>query len=186
MPPDTCSHRQMRKSERDSRTSYGVGRGTTRRCGTRCRQLAWGGSAYGGGGIGSYSSEVPQRVWIPVDCWVLAGTMTCADGLLWTGCHWMACKRSAVRARLAPLVRSEIRTDRTGSTAASTATAAGWAAVRVFGWAFSPAAGCWTDVGFQLLNRRWPACGLGIHRLIGAVTLAPGHDPALLEGHFRP
>jgi len=29
----------------------------------------------------------------------------------------MACKRSAVRARLAPLVRSEIRTNRTGSTA---------------------------------------------------------------------
>jgi hypothetical protein len=32
--------------------------------------------------------------------------------------HFVACKRSGVRISLAPLVRSEIRTDRTGSTAA--------------------------------------------------------------------
>jgi hypothetical protein len=43
----------------------------------------------------------------------------------------------------------------------STATAAEWAAVRMFGSAFSPAVGCWPDVGFQVLNRRWPACDLG-------------------------
>jgi hypothetical protein len=55
------------------------------------------------GGIGPYSREVPQRVWIPVDCLVLAGTVTCADGLLWTGCRWMACKRSGVRIPIAPL-----------------------------------------------------------------------------------
>ena len=24
-----------------------------------------------------------------------------------------------------------------------------------------PAAGCWPDVGFQVLNRRWPVCDLG-------------------------
>ena len=44
-------------------------------------------------------------------------TVTCGDGRGWTCCRQMACKRSAVRARLAPLVRSVIRTNRTASTA---------------------------------------------------------------------
>ncbi len=44
--------------------------------------------------------------------------MTCGDGREWTCCRQMACKRSGVRISLALLVRSIIRTDRTGSTAA--------------------------------------------------------------------
>jgi hypothetical protein len=39
----------------------------------------------------------------------------------------------------------------------STATAAGWAAVRVFGSGIFPGWGCWHDVGVQALNRRWSA-----------------------------
>ncbi len=46
--------------------------------------------------------EVQQRVRIPVDREVLAGTVTCRYGRGWARCRQMACKRSAVRARLAP------------------------------------------------------------------------------------
>ena len=46
--------------------------------------------------------EVQQRVRIPVDREVLAGTVTCGYGRGWARCRQMACKRSAVRARLAP------------------------------------------------------------------------------------
>ena len=43
----------------------------------------------------------------------------------------------------------------------STATAAGWAAICVFGLGTSAAWGCWHDTGFQALNRRLQACHLG-------------------------
>ena len=51
---------------------------------------------------GGYSRKVPQRVRIPGDWQVLTGTVTCGDGRGWMCCRQMACKRSAVRARLAP------------------------------------------------------------------------------------
>ncbi len=72
----------------------------------------------------------------------------------------MACKRSAVRARLAPLVRSEIRKTRTAIQQESTATAASWAAVRVFGSGMFPGWRCWQHTGFRALNRHWQACHL--------------------------
>ena len=43
----------------------------------------------------------------------------------------------------------------------STATAAEWAAVRVFGSGMFLGLGCWEDSGFQALNRRWSGCDLG-------------------------
>ena len=76
-------------------------------------------------------------------------TVTCGDGRGWTCCRQMACKRSGVRISLAPLVGSEIRIERTASTAASTAAAARRAAVRVFGSVSSAGARCWKDRGFQ-------------------------------------
>jgi hypothetical protein len=45
-----------------------------------------------------------------VDRGVLAGTVTCGYGRGWTCCRQMACKRSAVRARLLHLFRGKIRT----------------------------------------------------------------------------
>ena len=105
----------------------------------------------------------------------LAGTgrtVTCRDGRGRTCCRQMACKRSAVRARLAPLVRSKIRTGRAVSTAGKYSnggplgrrTCSDRASSR--GWGFRQ------DTGFQALNRRWPACHLGESRFIGSVTLA--------------
>ena len=109
-----------------------------------------------------YSTEVQQLTRTRADLRGRGRTVTCRYGRGWTCCRQMACKRSAVRARLAPLVRSEIRTRsnseysrkvqqrRPGGppyVCSDRASSAGW--------------GCWQDTGFQALNRRWPACHLG-------------------------
>jgi hypothetical protein len=68
--------------------------------------------------VGEYSTEVQQLTRTRTDLRGRGRTVTCGDGRGWTCCRQMACKRSGVRISLAPLVRSEIRIDRTGSTAA--------------------------------------------------------------------
>ena len=108
-----------------------------------------------------YSTEVQQLTRTRGDLRGRGRTVTCGDGRGWTCCRQMACKRPAVRARLAPLVRSEIRTNRTGSTAGKYSNGGPGAAVPVFDRTRSPGWGCWQDAGFQALNRRWPACHLG-------------------------
>ena len=49
-----------------------------------------------------YSTEVQQLTWTRADLRGRARTVTCGYGHGWTCCREMACKRSAVRARLAP------------------------------------------------------------------------------------
>src|SRR5580700_8272356 len=49
-----------------------------------------------------YSTEVQQLTWTQADVQGRERTVTCRDGRGWTCCRQMACKRSAVRARLAP------------------------------------------------------------------------------------
>jgi hypothetical protein len=102
-----------------------------------------------------YSRKVPQRTWTRADLRGRRGTVTCRYGRGWTCCRQMACKRSAVRARLAPQVRSEIRTNRTASTAGKYSNG-GRLGRRMCvrsgiyrGW------DCWQNSGFQVLNRRW-------------------------------
>ena len=96
------------------------------------------------GPAGEYSTEVPQRVWIPGDWQVRTGTVTCGDGRGWTCCRQMACKRSGVRISLAPS-RSEAKFEQIEQRIQqqSTATAARWAAVRLFGSGIFRGAGCW-------------------------------------------
>ena len=55
-----------------------------------------------GGGWQRYSRKVPQQVRIQEDGQGCGRTVTCGYGRGWTCCREMACKRSAVRARLAP------------------------------------------------------------------------------------
>ena len=76
---------------------------TTRRCGAWRRQSRSDRASHGPRGSRRYSRKVPQQARTHGDLCTRLGTVTCADGLMWTGCRWMACKRSAVRARLAPL-----------------------------------------------------------------------------------
>jgi len=88
--------------------------------------------------------------------------VTCTGTRGWTCCRQMACKRSAVRARLAPLVRSEIRTVRTASTAGKYSNGGRLGrrtCVRI--GHLPPAGGCWQDTGFQALNRLWSECHVG-------------------------
>jgi hypothetical protein len=54
-------------------------------------------------GIGSYSRKVPQQAGTQADLGALSGTVTCTETRGWTGCRWMACKRSGVRIPIAPL-----------------------------------------------------------------------------------
>ena len=86
--------------------------------------------------------------------------MTCTDGRRWTSCRQMACKRSAVRARLAPLVRSLIRTVRTASTAGkySNGGRVGRRTCVRIGHLRRP--GLLAGHRVRALNRRWPACHL--------------------------
>jgi len=49
-----------------------------------------------------YSTEVQQLTRTRADLRGRGRTVTCTDGRGWTCCRQMACKRSAVRARLAP------------------------------------------------------------------------------------
>jgi hypothetical protein len=98
----------------------------------------------------------------------------------------MACKRSAVRARLAPLVRSEIRTHRTASTAGKYSNGGqlgrrmcvriGHLARRVL----------LAGPRIQALNRRWPVCDLDRFLPHRPCDFAAGHHPALPQGHSCP
>ena len=88
--------------------------------------------------------------------------MTCTDGRGWTCCRQMACKRSAVRARLAPPGQ---RRNSNGSNSEYSRKVQqrrpNGPPYVCSGRASSPGWGCWQDTGFQALNRRWPACHLG-------------------------
>jgi len=109
---------------------------------------------------GEYSREAPQRVRMPGDWRGLAGTVTCGDGRGWTCCRQMACKRSAVRARLAPLVRSKIRTDRTASTAGKYSNGGRVGRRTCVRIGHLRRLGLLAGHRVQALNRRWPACHL--------------------------
>jgi hypothetical protein len=56
-----------------------------------------------------YSRKVQQPAWIPGDWCGRRGTVTCTDGLRWTSCRWMACKRSGVRIPVAQQLIALIR-----------------------------------------------------------------------------
>src|SRR5229473_4893182 len=63
---------------------------------------AWGRDWFGWPVRRRYSRKVPQQAWTRADGSGRGRTVTCGYTRGWTGCRWMACKRSAVRARLAP------------------------------------------------------------------------------------
>ena len=98
----------------------------------------------------------------------------------------MACKRSAVRARLAPLVRSEIRTDRTGSTAGKYSNGGGVGRRMCVRSGMFPRLGLLAGHRIPGADRRCPACHLGKSRPIGPVTLATWPPPTPLGGPFLP
>ena len=97
-----------------------------------------------------------------------------------------ACKRSAVRARLAPQVRVLIRTVRAASTAAKYSNGGRLAAVPVFGSGTFPRQSCWPDTGFQALNRPWSACHLGKSQSRLSRDLCCRSPPAPPVGLFLP
>jgi hypothetical protein len=109
-----------------------------------------------------YSTEVQQLTRTLADLRGRGRTVTCRDGRGWTRCRQMACKRSALRARLAP-PRSEAKFEQIEQVVQqeSTATAAVWAAVCVF--------------GSGIFSRLGPPAG---HRIPGAestlASLSPG------------
>jgi len=94
---------------------------------------ASGRSARGGGGVRSYSRKVPQQAWTRVDPSGRGRTVTCADTRGWTGCRWMACKRSGVRIPIAPQVKSLNRNSGQRVQQESTATANARGAAHPFG-----------------------------------------------------
>src|ERR1035438_5829115 len=90
----------MSNRRRDGRGSQGARPGTARRyavlvVGVRVLS-SW------GRGRRAYSREVPQQARTQADLGALSGTVTCGYARQWTGCHWMACKRSGVRIPIAP------------------------------------------------------------------------------------
>ena len=108
-----------------------------------------------------YSTEVPQRTRTEVAAQGRVRTVTCTDGRGWTCCRQMACKRSAVRARLAPPVQKR---NSNGSNSEYSRKVQQRRPLRppyvCSDRASSPGRGCWQDSEFQALNRRWPACHL--------------------------
>ena len=108
-----------------------------------------------------YSTEVQQLTRTRGDLRGRRRTVTCTDGRGWTCCRQMACKRSAVRARLAPQVRSEIRTNRTASTAGKYSNGGRLDRRTCVRIGDLPRLGLLAGTGFQALHRRWPACHLG-------------------------
>jgi hypothetical protein len=77
-------------------------------CSLMCRSCRWSGlhlswSGCAWQGWQRYSRKVQQQVRTQVAAQGRVRTVTCTDGRGWTCCRQMACKRSAVRARLAPL-----------------------------------------------------------------------------------
>jgi hypothetical protein len=87
--------------------------------------------------------------------------VACTDRRGWTCCRQMACKRSAVRARLAPLVRSEIRTDRTGSTAGKYSNGGRVGRRMCVRSGMFPRLGLLAGHRIPGADRRCPACHLG-------------------------
>jgi hypothetical protein len=75
---------------------------TTRRCGAWRRQSRSDRASHGPRGSRRYSRKVSQQARTHGDLCTRLGTVTCADGLMWTGSRWMACKRSGVRIPIAP------------------------------------------------------------------------------------
>ena len=73
----------------------------------------------------------------------------------------MACKRSAVRARLAPLFRSLIRTNRTASTAGKCSNGGRLGRRTCVRIGHLCRLGLLAGQQIQTLNRRWSACHLG-------------------------
>ena len=124
-----------------------------------------------------YSTEVPQRTRTEVAAQGRVRTVTC------TGTRVDVLPPDGMQevSGSSPLSStwSEVKFEQfeQGVQQESTATAAGWAAVRVFGSASSPAVGCWQATRFQGLNRRWSARHLGRFRRIGPVTFASWPPP---------
>jgi len=56
-----------------------------------------------------YSRKVPQQAGTQVGPGGRGRTVTCTGTRGWTGCRWLACKRSGVRIPIAPQVRDIIR-----------------------------------------------------------------------------
>src|ERR1019366_4053028 len=80
--------------------------GPTRRCDMRCGQRAFGVRSLGSWGEGrrivQHESTATGLDAGGPGCTLR--TVACGYALRWTGCHWMACKRSGVRIPIAPLV----------------------------------------------------------------------------------
>ena len=102
-------------------------------------------------------------------CWsrrICAGQWKCLPFL-------PSCKRSAVRARLAPLVRSESRKTRTASTAGKYNNGGRLGRCTcVFGSGVFPRLGLLVQQRIPDTDQRWRACHLGKPRRSAPVTLA--------------
>jgi hypothetical protein len=70
-----------------------------------------------------YSRKVPQQAWTRADRSGRGRTVTCTGTRGWTGCRWMACKRSGFESPIAPQARREIRKPEQRVQQQSTATA---------------------------------------------------------------
>jgi hypothetical protein len=108
--------------------------------------------------------------------------VTCGDGRGWTCCRQMACKRSGVRISLAP-PRSEAKFEQIEQkdTAGSTATAARWVAVCVFGLVSSVASAASTTADFCHRSGAFRPATWAISRSPGSVTFAAWSSPGWCE-----